>query len=312
MSLLSADQAPRARELLEKNKAGMSTGPDEFMLIRKDGTTVITEIVTHPVKIGDNIAVLGTARDITERKKAAEELKDAHHKLIQSEKMAAIGSFSSGIAHEVKNPLGVILSGAEFLEAKLPRYDAEVTSTLEKIKEASLRANFVLQALLQFARPSKFKTQQVKPENLIKPVMDLMLYRARLSGITITSEIGADPSVVPADSNQIQQVVFNVVKNSMEAMSDGGAITIKTYKSTGRELLSGKPACVIEITDTGPGISKEGLAKLFEPFFTTKEEGKGTGLGLLISKSIVESHNGRLLIDSVVGQGASVKIILPL
>jgi two-component system NtrC family sensor kinase len=130
------------------------------------------------------------------------------------------------IAHEVKNPLGVILSGAEFLEVKLPRYDAEVTSTLEKIKDASLRANFVLQALLQFARPSEFKVEQVKPETIIKPIVDLMMHRARFAGITINSEIGNEPATVPVDGNQIQQVFINVILNAAEAMTSGGKLTI--------------------------------------------------------------------------------------
>lgn len=144
-----------AKESIRKseNVIGQSTWPHEFMLKRKDGTFITAEIVTHLIKIQHKTVVLGTARDVGPRKKNETDLKSARDRLIQSEKMAAIGSFSAGIALEVKNPLGVILSGAELLEVKLPRYDEEVTSTLDKIREASLMADFVLQALLQFAWP---------------------------------------------------------------------------------------------------------------------------------------------------------------
>jgi PAS domain S-box-containing protein len=311
LGALSAAQAPKAVSLLAKNAMGDATGPDEFTLYRKDGTATIVEIVTHPIVIHDKTVVLGMARDITERKKSEEALKNSQKRLIQSEKMAAIGNFSAGIAHEVKNPLGVILSGAEFLEAKLPRDDAEVISTLDKMKKATLRASFVLQSLLRFARPSKFSVQMVYPEDFVKPIVDLMSHRARLAGITIVSDIGPESAAVSADLNQIQQVVFNAVKNSIEAMVEGGTITIRTYRSLDKKYFCGKGACVIEITDTGHGISKENLEKLFKPFFTTKGEGKGTGLGLYVSRSILDSHEGKLLIDSVEGQGTRVRIVLP-
>jgi signal transduction histidine kinase/DNA-binding response OmpR family regulator len=245
-------------------------------------------------------------------KKAYRQLQDAQQKLIQSEKMAAVGRFASGIAHEVKNPLGIILSGAELLQMKFPRADADVASTLEKIKEASLRANFVLQSLLQFARPSRLDIAPVRPEDIVTPVVEMMSSRAQFAGIKIGADFSGGVTDVPADKAQMQQVVFNIVKNALEAVEKGGSVKIRVYAEESAGPAGAAKECVIEVADSGHGISEADRLKVAEPFFSTRPEGKGTGLGLFVSKTIIENHGGRLVIESRPGRGTKVKIILPL
>lgn len=245
-------------------------------------------------------------------KKAYQELKDAQQKLIQSEKMAAVGRFAAGIAHEVKNPLGIILSGAEFLQLKLSGEDPDVAPTLEKIKDASLRANFVLQSLLQFAKPSRLNIEPVRPEDIVFPVVEMMASRTHLSDIKISTEFAGDVTDVLADRVQIQQVVFNILKNSIEAVERGGSVKIRIYSETAPGPGRGAPEAVIEVTDNGHGISDADRIRVAEPFFTTRPEGKGTGLGLFVSKTILENHGGRLVIDSKAGSWTRVKIFLPM
>jgi len=254
--------------------------------------------------------------EIAERKrtedalrKAYAELEETQKQLIQSEKLAALGRFSSGVAHEVKNPLAIILSGMEFLEMKLSDADADTKTAIEKIEKATLRANDVLKNLLRFARPSELKLQRVKPNDLINDTLYFFNYRAPLRNIEIKSQSSEDDMYIEVDNLQIQQVLFNLLMNSVDAMPDGGEIKVNAYKAA---LSEGQPCCAIEIVDEGQGISKDSISKLFEPFFTTKGGNKGTGLGLSVSKMIVDNHGGDLIIDSELGKGTVAKVILPL
>jgi len=242
---------------------------------------------------------------------AYEKLKTAQHELVQSEKLAALGRFSSGMAHEVKNPLGIVLGGIEFLERKLLKPDKEVKLAIKKIKESTLRADSVVRNLLKFAMPSQIQTEKISPKELINDTIALIKYRVSLINIQIVPDFSKEDIRIFGDRNQLQQVVFNLLMNAVEAIPKGGSIIIKVLKVVASHLGAG-PACVIEITDNGEGIPQEDVSKLFEPFFTTKRHKKGTGLGLSISKIIVENHKGELTIDSESGTGTTVRIILPL
>jgi len=251
-------------------------------------------------------------KKIIDLKRAIEQLNLAQQQLIQSEKLAALGRFATGIAHEVKNPLGIILGGMEFLELKLPRAESEIKTAIHKVEEATLRANVIVQNLLKFARPSESKAEKLEPRDLVEDTLSLFKFRMPLGKIKIETDFGKDPFYVEVDRGQMQQVLFNILMNAVEAMPEGGEIKIKTYKAVIQEPLSVKPSCVIEITDTGEGIAKEDLPKLFEPFFTTKRDRKGTGLGLFMSRMIVENHKGKLLIESEPHKETSVKLVLPI
>jgi signal transduction histidine kinase/DNA-binding response OmpR family regulator len=251
---------------------------------------------------------------ISDLKETLDILNQTQVQLIQSEKLAALGRFSSGIAHEVKNPLAIILGGIEFLENRLVNADEDSRTALSKMKESTLRANNILLNLLKFARPSELKVERIKPEDLINDTVNLFKYRAPVRGITIESQYPDNPLVIDVDKNQIQQVLFNLFSNATDAMPGGGQINIRAYKSQKPEefLSDNIPALVLEVSDTGEGISPDNLKRMFEPFFTTKRDKKGTGLGLSMSKKIIDNHKGKMLVDSELGKGTTIKIVLPL
>ncbi len=243
---------------------------------------------------------------------ASEKLKEAQYGLVQSEKLAALGRFSSGVAHEVKNPLGIILGGTEYLERKLQTKDRDIKVALKKIKESTLRADTIVCNLVKFAMPSEIKTEKLTPQELINDTLSLLKYRSSLVNIEITTEFGKEDLHIDIDKNQMQQVLFNIFVNAIDVMPKGGDIRVRTHKASGEEFSRGGRVCVIEVIDTGEGIAKKNLPRLFEPFFTTKRDKKGTGLGLAMSKTIVENNHGSLLVDSELGKGTTVRIVLPL
>lgn len=268
---------------------------------------------------GELVGYVHTMRDITESKrseiainKAYDELKLLQTELIQSEKMAAIGRLSSGIAHEVKNPLAVIIGCAEFLSHSGHDLDAESSDAVEKIKDAALRANSTLVSLLQFARPAPFKASKTQAQDLVRGIVSLFDRDAKKCRIEIITKLPLEPISIMVDRNLMHQVIFNLMKNAIEAMSQGGTLSVSAYKAVVPELTNDFESCVVEIIDTGPGIPKHNIEKIAEPFFSTKERVSGTGLGLYMVRSILTRHGGKLLIDSVVGKGTAMKVVLPI
>lgn len=239
-------------------------------------------------------------------------LEKAQAELVQVEKMAALGRFSSGIAHEVKNPLGIILGGVEYLERKLRALvggDSDVQETLRMMKESTLRADSIVRNLLQFARPADLKTEEVDPAELMKNAVAMIQYGASVKNIRIETRFETGLRIF-VDKNQMLQVLFNLVSNAVDAMQKRGVLTLLTCRQG--DLKAPAESCVMEVRDTGEGISKENMARLFEPFFTTKRDRKGTGLGLSTARTIVEKHNGRLTVESEPGIGTTVRVILPM
>ncbi|MBN1526264.1 MAG: PAS domain-containing protein [Candidatus Omnitrophica bacterium] len=286
----------------------------------QEGKERIVQTVKVPIRDerGEITGILGIFWDITERKAAEEalkkayaELKETQQELIISTKIAALGRFATGIAHEVKNPLGIILGGAEFLETKLPKADKTVRETLAKIRESVLRADSILKSFLLYAKPSPVKIVKVPLNDLAREVSSLAGYKTFSENIGLKTELTEENICVEADRDQMYQVIFNIAINSIDATPKGGEITIRTYKEKTGALLKGRPACVIEIIDTGAGIPQENMAKLFEPFFTTKERTVGKGLGLFIAKTIMDNYGGEIIVDSVEGKGTDVKVVLP-
>lgn len=225
--------------------------------------------------------------------------------------MSAIGRFSANIAHEVKNPLAIILGGLEFLEAKLQHGDAEVEKMVKMIKGATLRANSILESLLHYARPSDLVQETVHVSEIVKLALDMVARKASLANITIETEF-EQALQISVDKNQMHQAMLNIIMNSVEALPKGGKISIKAYKAIIPELSDKHDSCVVEIIDTGTGISQKSMPRIAEPFFTTKGKVVGTGLGLFITTKIIEGNEGKLLIDSREGKGTTVKIVLPL
>lgn len=310
----------RLTELLPLKQNGQPLSPDRHPVhlildtrlpvdaryeFERDGRRLILEVSGGCAQMGGygQSAVL-VLRDVTDRERMEKEL-------VQAEKLAAIGRFSSGIAHEVKNPLGVILGGIEFLETRLRPGDSEAKTALQLMKGSTLRADAVVRSLLQFAKPSSLRKERVECQELLGGTLELLARQFSLSNITVEVQPVPEALWVNVDKNQIQQALFNLLLNAKEAMPHGGAIRIRTFKGAAPGH-SPSASCLMEISDTGEGISPENFSRLFEPFFTTKRDRKGTGLGLSITKRILEDHQGDLSIMSEPRKGTTVRIALPL
>ncbi|HRZ86318.1 MAG TPA: PAS domain S-box protein [bacterium] len=289
--------------------------------MKKNGERVWVSWSNRPL-YGDDGAFTGIlciGVDISERKraeaalqKAYADLQDMQHALVQTEKLAALGRFSLGVAHEVKNPLGIILGNLEYLGLKITGADGDVREALQTMEQATVRADAIVRNLLRFARPTELKLEKVPLCVLVDEMVDFLKYRAPLNNITLTIKHATRDRFVTGDKNQLQQVLFNLLMNAVEALPpDGGSIQVKTDVRTESAPGGDEPRCVIEVIDTGCGITSANQKRLFEPFFTTKRDQKGTGLGLPVSKTIVEKHKGSISIESIEGKGTTVRVTLP-
>jgi len=270
------------------------------------------------------------ARAETDRKRAAElekayrELKSTQTMLVQSVKMAAIGQLASGIAHEIKNPLAIIIQWVDYLEDELgPDKKEEHVKALNVIKETVMRSDKIMRGLLGFARVTPLELKPCEINKVIEASLNLVEKQLTFKNIKIAKDFGVKLPSVMVDENQIGQVFINIILNSIQAMLKGGELTIRTYTEELKELKNGigrratdffqpgKVALICEVEDTGMGIPEDKLSKVFDPFFTARLSGEGTGLGLAITRSIVEKHSGFINIESQVGKGTKVIITLP-
>ena len=240
--------------------------------------------------------------------KTINQLNQTQNQLIQSEKMAAVGQLAFGIAHEIRNPLGIILGGVEFLEKNLMKKDGINKEVVEKLKQSIDRANNIIVDLLKFSRSSALEAQSVDICALMEEVIALIKNQARLKVVQIVKNYTDSAFSVLGDADLLRQAFFNLCINAIDSMPKGGELTLNIYP--GKSAQSNKEV-IIEIADTGEGIPKDILSRIFEPFFTTKEPGKGTGLGLSIVHLILERHNGAVGVESVVGKGTKFTIRLP-
>ena len=267
-------------------------------------------------------------REKQERKQAQAALRVAYDRLretqahlVQSEKLAALGQFAAGVAHEVKNPLHVIAVAAHLLTANDERPSGEL---LTDIQEAVKRADKIIRSLLEFSKPASL---QLKPEDvnrILEESLAPLSQQLSLQRIAVRRELEEAPPLVMLDREQMQQVCANVILNAVQAMPQGGELVIRTYVKSlvqrghgvghraSDRFIPGQRAMVCEIEDTGIGIPAASLSQVFDPFFTTKAPAGGTGLGLSITKTIVEAHGGLIEIRSQEGDGTAVVITLPL
>ncbi len=323
---VNPEDRKRYMELLEKDD--MIRG-FEALLYRKDKGTVWISMNVRVVRNPDgSIAYYeGIVEDITERKhaeerlrmllyelegknkelrKAYEELKMSEAMLVQSEKMASLGQLSAGIAHELKNPLSIILQGIAYIQSSVE--DGTLIDACDRIKKSAIRADMVIQNLLSFSRqaPPSFSEEDIN--SIIEESLTMVEHQMNLQNIEIIRNYSRRIPAARMDGNQIKQVFINIFINAAEAMKDGGIITLTTTAGTDN---GGEPCVKAVITDTGTGIPEEILKKVLDPFFTTKSSSGGTGLGLSVTKGIVDRHHGSIVISSKEGKGTTVTITLP-
>jgi two-component system NtrC family sensor kinase len=276
------------------------TDPIEHMIgvIRqvKKGRLDVRMDVTATDELGELAASFNRMTDIIRRNKEMEST------LAQQEKMASLGVLSSGVAHEINNPLGVILGYAGYLEGKIDASDPNLRY-VQEIKRESKRCKKIVQDLLSYARTPKPLLEETDLNVLLDQIVDFAVNHADLRHIRVVKEFAPGLPPVALDPDQIRQVAMNLVLNAGAAMGEGGALTVRTYRDAADHLCAA-------FQDEGAGIPAENLERVFEPFFTTKT--RGTGLGLAITKRIVESHLGTIAVESEPGRGTTVTVRLPL
>jgi two-component system NtrC family sensor kinase len=230
------------------------------------------------------------------------ELRAAQDQLIQSEKLASIGELAAGVAHEINNPIGVILGFAQVL-LKRTREGDPMHRPLSIIAREGVHCKNIVQDLLDFARQNKPAPRRLNVNKVIEAAAGLMEHQANSDQVTVVKGYAPDLPDVVADENQLQQVFFNILLNAYQAMPEGGELHITSR-------LEDDDVQAI-FTDTGAGIPQESIHHIFDPFFTTKEVGEGTGLGLSVSYGIVRQHGGTIEVQSENGTGATFIVKLP-
>jgi two-component system NtrC family sensor kinase len=318
-------------EVTSKNEIGQLISSFNRMLER---------LRENQESIGDHLRSLELAN---------KKLKQAQEELIRTEKLASIGRFAAGVAHEVGNPLGAILGYTSILEKNGVERE-ESKDYLKRIEMEIERINRIVRELLHFAKPSKFEVRDIEVNKTIENTLSLLSHQKNFKDIETQLDLQADLPMIQGDESQLSQVFLNIILNAIDAMPNGGHLRIQTNHLVVEDLLGesffqplypprrkgdpmesdysrlrkpdpvstlftkfskGDRLVKIRISDSGMGIEQEDLERIFDPFFTTKEPDKGTGLGLSISLRIVESMGGKITVESEVGKGSAFEIYFP-
>jgi signal transduction histidine kinase len=245
------------------------------------------------------------------QQKAAEEYKARiEQQMIATERLAALGTLAAGVAHEINNPLAIINESAGYLRTVLQKkdlaeipYRASFDKALEKIEISVKRARTITHQLLADVGKNKPVLAEIDMQALVNETVQLFGQEAERKRIRVNLEADRDMRTLWADPNQIRQVLINLLNNAIHATDEEGKITVRIQsKDTG---------ATIDIIDSGAGIPKENLDRIFEPFFSTKSPGEGTGLGLFVTRDIVEKFGGKLMVESELGKGSRFRVHIP-
>lgn len=270
----------------------------EWDLRTRDANLIPVYWVFSPLKEGfsQSVGIVAVGRDLTERRKLETQL-------LQSQKLAALGVMAGGIAHEIRNPLTICSSAAQFLKEDeiSPEFRKECA---EKIHAGIQRASIIIENLLRFARPSaKTEAAVVNLGQLLEETLTLVANQAKIQKVEVFVEFPEEPAVINGIASLLQQVFMNLFLNAINAMPDGGRLHVWMYRKGSRVLVG--------VDDTGGGISEADINNIFDPFYTTSPVGRGTGLGLSLCYSIVKHHFGSIEVTSSKDKGSTFTVILP-
>jgi PAS domain S-box-containing protein len=268
----------------------------EVRATRPDGTVSHVQVSTTPLRDADGAirGAIATLNDVSG-------LRGMEERIRQLDRLAALGRFASSVAHEIRNPLTGIATGVQFLSRGFPEGDERHESVAFILKEVT-RLNTIIQDLFTASRPRDLKLEPVDLRQLVGRTLRGLKPAPEEAGVTIDLEGADEWPEVTADSDQLQQVLLNLVQNAVQATPAGGRVTVRVRATPGTRM--------IEVQDTGSGIAAEHLPRIFDPFYTTRP--KGTGLGLFVAHAIVQRHQGTLEASSEPGQGTTFRITLPL
>ncbi|MEO8426793.1 MAG: ATP-binding protein [Verrucomicrobiota bacterium] len=259
----------------------------------------IAERVRAERELKETNVALTTAREDSQRsfadlQEAHSELQRTQFRLIESAKLESVGRMAAGVAHEVKNPLMTLSLGADYFLNRHTENPAEAV-LVQDMKEAIHRASNIINILLDYSRPRPLQLTSQEINRVIEDSLTLVRHQLNKGRVTVVSELRTDLPPLILDRTRIEHGLVNLFLNALNAMPEGGTLTVRTSLTTPAGNGSNSPRCVIvEVEDTGCGIAPENLSKIFEPFFTTKQPGQGTGLGLAIVRKIMDIHGGTI------------------
>lgn len=330
------DEAQRisaADAQIMKSIEGVENMIDHRVRADKSELWLLTSKVPLRDDSGRCIGLVGISLDVTEQKKNERALKttiqtleETKLQLIEAEKLKTVGRLAAGVAHEVKNPLNVVSLGAEYLESQIEDSEEmqEMIQVVRDMREAVKKANRVIFELLDYSSPHKVQMEPANINDLITHVLSMMRHNLNEAHISVVDALNHDIDLVRLDISKMEQVFINLFLNAISVMKKGGEITVRTsqmrMKSAGSNVSSamtelfriGDEIVLVEVMDTGTGLSKDEETKAFDPFYSTKTTGEGTGLGLSVTRSIVEMHHGMITLKNRKdNQGACVSLLLP-
>ncbi len=289
-------------ELLEKVMTRTTTSPGFEVELHSPTVGRRTLLLTaRPVAAVDNDTglILVALEDITDLKRAAQVVQEAQRQLVRHEKLAMVGRMAGGLGHQLCNPLGAIKNAAYFLNMALEAPESEVEEMLRVLQAETAAAERIIGSLLNFAWPRRGESHHLNINNLIEGSLACHPMPGNIDVMCHLDQLVPD---IVADAGQLAQVLDSIISNAVQAMPDGGRLTMSCRQDG--------EGVAVSVSDTGVGIGNENIPRLFEPFFTTKA--RGIGLGLSIAKCLVEEHGGTIEVNSVVGEGSTFTFWLPL
>ena len=279
--------------------------------VRKDGTRFWASVVIDAVhdETGQLIGFAKVTRDLTEQRESEVKLEEAREQLFQAQKMEAIGQLTGGVAHDFNNLLTVIVSGADLAEPHI-KDNERLKRLIGNMRHAAMRGERLTKQLLAFSRRQPLKPETTDVAQQLNTFIDLLAHSLR-GDIRIVSDVPTNLPPVQVDVGQLELALLNIGLNARDAMPEGGTLTIRARKHGGELQGKGNAYVVVDIIDTGIGMSGEVQARAFDPFFTTKDIGRGSGLGLSQAYGFAKQSGGALTLESAPGKGTKVSLHLP-